>query len=161
MKKRIVFYQGELTMKQRKYRTTRDWKSFLATSAAGISFGFFLLLAASGFAQTVRTDDEAESVKRLAGKVISLTQNENDKAQIKNAKSTAVADDKTIRPLRINIPQEALADLRRRIAATRFPDKEMSMIGRRACSSPRDDSGHDRMNRGFAFQCSFKFIGGG
>jgi quercetin dioxygenase-like cupin family protein len=110
-------------MKQSEHRITRDWKSFLATSAAGISLGFFLL-AASGFAQTARTDDEAEIVKRLQGKVITLTQNENTKAQTNQAKSTAARDDKAIRPFRINIPQEALTDLRRRIAATRFPDKE-------------------------------------
>src|SRR3954465_441498 len=30
----------------------------------------------------------------------------------------------TIRPFRVEIPDEAVADLRRRIAATRWPDKE-------------------------------------
>ena len=35
----------------------------------------------------------------------------------------AVTDD-TIRPFRAEIPEEAIADLRRRIAATRWPDKE-------------------------------------
>src|SRR5207248_8220142 len=30
----------------------------------------------------------------------------------------------TIRPFRINVPEEDLADLRRRIAATRWPEKE-------------------------------------
>ncbi|HET7639134.1 MAG TPA: epoxide hydrolase N-terminal domain-containing protein, partial [Ktedonobacteraceae bacterium] len=29
-----------------------------------------------------------------------------------------------VRPFRINVPEEDLADLRRRIAATRWPDKE-------------------------------------
>jgi hypothetical protein len=29
-----------------------------------------------------------------------------------------------IRPFRINIPEEALVDLRRRVAATRWPDRE-------------------------------------
>src|SRR5437868_12727090 len=29
-----------------------------------------------------------------------------------------------IRPFRVNVPKEQLADLRRRIAATRWPDKE-------------------------------------
>jgi pimeloyl-ACP methyl ester carboxylesterase len=32
--------------------------------------------------------------------------------------------DSAIRPFRINIPQEALVDLRRRVAATRWPDRE-------------------------------------
>ncbi len=29
-----------------------------------------------------------------------------------------------VRPFRINIPEEALVDLRRRVAATRWPDRE-------------------------------------
>ena len=29
-----------------------------------------------------------------------------------------------LRPFRVDIPEEAIADLRRRIAATRFPEKE-------------------------------------
>ena len=32
--------------------------------------------------------------------------------------------DNTVHPFRINVPEEALVDLRRRIAATRWPDKE-------------------------------------
>jgi len=37
---------------------------------------------------------------------------------------TRTHEDDSIRPLRANIPQEALVDLRRRIAATRWPNKE-------------------------------------
>ena len=37
---------------------------------------------------------------------------------------SAAADDQSIRPFRVNIPQDALDDLRRRIASTRWPDKE-------------------------------------
>src|SRR5918998_1729227 len=33
-------------------------------------------------------------------------------------------DTKAIRPFRVNVPQEALDDLRRRIAATRWPERE-------------------------------------
>ncbi len=36
----------------------------------------------------------------------------------------AAADGSTIRPFRINVPEEALTDLRRRIAATRWPERE-------------------------------------
>jgi pimeloyl-ACP methyl ester carboxylesterase len=36
----------------------------------------------------------------------------------------AATDDTAIRPFRISVPQEALVDLRRRIAATRWPEKE-------------------------------------
>jgi len=35
------------------------------------------------------------------------------------------ADDSTIRPFHIDVPEEELADLRRRIAATRWPSKEL------------------------------------
>jgi pimeloyl-ACP methyl ester carboxylesterase len=38
--------------------------------------------------------------------------------------SAAAATDDAIRPFRINVPEEALVDLRRRLAATRWPDKE-------------------------------------
>jgi pimeloyl-ACP methyl ester carboxylesterase len=37
---------------------------------------------------------------------------------------TAAADGSTIRSFRINVPEEALVDLRRRIAATRWPERE-------------------------------------
>jgi pimeloyl-ACP methyl ester carboxylesterase len=40
------------------------------------------------------------------------------------AEFAAAADDSTVRPFKVNISDEALADLRRRIAATRWPDKE-------------------------------------
>jgi len=36
----------------------------------------------------------------------------------------AAAEDKAIRPFRVNVPEAALVDLRRRIAATRWPDRE-------------------------------------
>jgi len=40
------------------------------------------------------------------------------------AKSPAATEDKAIRPFRVKIPEEALVDLRRRLAATRWPDQE-------------------------------------
>jgi len=36
----------------------------------------------------------------------------------------AAADDSTIRPFKINVSEEVIVDLRRRLAATRWPDKE-------------------------------------
>ena len=36
----------------------------------------------------------------------------------------AASDDTAIRPFRVNIPQAALDDLRQRLVATRWPDKE-------------------------------------
>ena len=37
---------------------------------------------------------------------------------------TTATGDTTIRPFKVQVPQAALDDLRRRIAATRWPDKE-------------------------------------
>ena len=42
-----------------------------------------------------------------------------------SAMPTAAAEDTTIRPFRVDTPEEALDDLRRRIAATRWPSKEL------------------------------------
>lgn len=41
-----------------------------------------------------------------------------------HANRSAVADDAAIRPFRVNVPQAALDDLRNRLLATRWPDKE-------------------------------------
>ena len=40
------------------------------------------------------------------------------------AKARAAAEDNAIRPFRVSVPDEQLVDLRRRIAATRWPDRE-------------------------------------
>ncbi len=40
------------------------------------------------------------------------------------AKSGAAADDKAIRPFHVKIPKDAVADMRKRIAATKWPEKE-------------------------------------
>ena len=45
-------------------------------------------------------------------------------ASTSNEASTAVADDPTIRPFRIEVPQGAIEDLRRRIDETRWPERE-------------------------------------
>ena len=41
------------------------------------------------------------------------------------AEPGAATEDPTIRPFRVDVPEEELADLRRRIAATRWPSKEL------------------------------------
>jgi pimeloyl-ACP methyl ester carboxylesterase len=41
------------------------------------------------------------------------------------AEPSAAAEDATIRPFRVEVPDQALDDLRRRIAATRWPSKEL------------------------------------
>ena len=39
-------------------------------------------------------------------------------------KAGAITEDKAIRPFRVNVPEEQLVDLRRRVMATQWPDKE-------------------------------------
>ena len=45
----------------------------------------------------------------------------------------AAAKSSKIRPFRVDIPDQALDDLRRRIAATNWPEKRRSRINPRAC----------------------------
>jgi pimeloyl-ACP methyl ester carboxylesterase len=45
-------------------------------------------------------------------------------AQVRSAAKTLAGERDSIRPFRVNVPQAALDDLRRRIAATQWPDKE-------------------------------------
>jgi hypothetical protein len=73
-------------------------RSFLATTAAAGAFGLVLLVAPS-YTQTVPAADAQASV-------------------------IAAAEDNAVRSFRINVPEAALVDLRRRVAATRWPDRE-------------------------------------
>jgi hypothetical protein len=52
------------------------------------------------------------------------------------AQTVVAAGDSTIRPFHINVPEDALVDLRRRIAATRWPEgAKPSRMHHRASSS--------------------------
>jgi pimeloyl-ACP methyl ester carboxylesterase len=79
----------------------------LLTASAAVGASGLLLLAAPGHARTVPTAQTPASVNSLLP-----------------PKPDARPDDNSIRPFHINISDEALADLRRRIAATRWPEKE-------------------------------------
>jgi pimeloyl-ACP methyl ester carboxylesterase len=78
--------------------------------------GFFglIMFAVSGYSQTVPPIEAKTASTKI----------ETSITKVKKAQSTARAEDKSIRPFRINIPEKSLVDLKRRIAATRFPDKE-------------------------------------
>jgi hypothetical protein len=82
-------------------------RNILAVSAVGGTTFLLLLLAAASYAQTVRTVDAQAFVTSPLP-----------------AKQTAAAEDDSIRPFHINIPEEQIVELRKRIAATRWPDKE-------------------------------------
>jgi hypothetical protein len=50
---------------------------------------------------------------------------ERTTASPRPAEPEAATEDTTIRPFRIDIPDQALDDLRRRLAATRWPSREL------------------------------------
>ena len=64
-----------------------------------------------GHAQTTETQNHAIGVR-------------HDSIQRYTTGSEQAADKDAIRPFHVSIPEEALVDLRRRIAATRWPEKE-------------------------------------
>jgi pimeloyl-ACP methyl ester carboxylesterase len=90
-----------------------DWHRIAATSVA-LAFGF-ALLAAPSYAQTVTP------------KKSTTKQKEAPMTQLATARLDPTASNTTaeIRPFHINVPEEQLVDLRRRLAATRWPDKEL------------------------------------
>jgi len=86
--------------------TPFERRSFLATSTAAGVFGF-VLLAVSAYAQTVPVVDVKVSVITLLPRTLS-----------------GAVHDYAVRPFRIDVPEAALVDLRRRVLATRWPDRE-------------------------------------
>ncbi len=91
-----------MTLQKLQYPTLRG---FLAASVTALSVCLFAL-AAPNHAQTMATSD-ADAVVVAAA-----------------PETSQAAEDRSIRPFSVQVPQAALDDLRRRIAATRWPDKE-------------------------------------
>jgi thiol-disulfide isomerase/thioredoxin len=89
-------------------------KSVLCTATFGL-----VLLAANSHAQTVPAGRASTSVTNALA-----------------AGSPAVVADESIRPFPVNVPEEQLRDLRRRIAATRWPDRET--VADRSQGAPLD-----------------------
>jgi pimeloyl-ACP methyl ester carboxylesterase len=81
-------------------------RRFIATLASMCAFGPALLVVPS-YAQSVSTAGaEVSFISHLPTKL------------------GAAVEDREVRPFHINVPEAALVDLRRRIAATRWPDRE-------------------------------------
>jgi pimeloyl-ACP methyl ester carboxylesterase len=78
----------------------------LKKSLCTVTFGLVLLVP-NGHAQTVLADNASTSVTNTVA-----------------AKSSAAAADESIRPFQVNVPEEALVDLRRRIGETKWPERE-------------------------------------
>jgi hypothetical protein len=85
---------------------------FGALSAGAFSL---VLLSAPGFAPSAFAADNP---------AVSATTDETLIRPVKVAVAQRVGVDESIRPFRVHVPQAQLDDLRRRIAATRWPDKE-------------------------------------
>jgi pimeloyl-ACP methyl ester carboxylesterase len=105
-------YQGRRSETCGRRKVIMHAKPLLPTLAALVSsvaphiFGI-ALLAVVGHAQTARANSQAAFSNPLPAKPASAT------------------EDESARPFHINIPEEQLADLRRRIAATRWPEREL------------------------------------
>ncbi len=84
-----------------------NWRIFRAVKLAATAFGV-LLVAASSYAQT------------LIKKETTVSQLET--LQLDAVPQTATAE---IRPFHINVPEDQLVDLRRRIVATKWPEQEL------------------------------------
>ena len=81
--------------------SSHSGRGLLVTSAAANAFGL-VLLAASWHAQTVPAAEQVTPSKE----------------------STSTPGTSEVRPFHVNVPDAVLVDLRRRIAATRWPDRE-------------------------------------
>src|SRR5262249_10686155 len=106
------------------------------TGAYGLPSRFFVVFFAATVSlaptATVRAQQPAQTGGQTRGAVKALaatattTKKEgapNQLNTVQPAPATGAAA-AAIRPFRVNVPQAALADLRRRIAATRWPDQE-------------------------------------
>ena len=87
-------------------KVQHNWRMFRATTLAATAFGL-LLAAASSYAQTVTKKDNTVS--------------QSSAVLLDAMPQTATAE---IRPFHFTATEEQLADLRRRIVATKWPEKE-------------------------------------
>src|SRR5215213_424411 len=86
-----------------------------ATAGAAVGFGLLSRLLLVLFAATTPLALSAAA---------SAQQPARAGARARSAAKTLAGESDSIRPFRVNVPQAALDDLRRRITATQWPDKE-------------------------------------
>jgi pimeloyl-ACP methyl ester carboxylesterase len=94
-----------MTLDKRQYPARARTTRLCAATAAALAFGLSVFSSPS-YGQTAIVSDTERSVV----------------AQASTAR--AAGEDPSIRPFKVQVPQAALSDLRRRVAATRWPDKE-------------------------------------
>jgi Epoxide hydrolase N terminus len=85
-------------------------RSFLASSAAAGAFALLSRFLVVLFAATVSLAPPATVLAQQPAQT--------------GAQAQGSAEANAVRPFRINVPEAALVDLRRRVAATRWPDRE-------------------------------------
>ena len=100
---------------------TRRFLTLVAASVLGL-----LLIEGATYAQTV-------TQKKTIQKQSTITPAETTQTQLDGMTVTDTSR-AAIRPYHINIPEADLVDLRRRILATRWPDRRRSLINPRACN---------------------------
>lgn len=109
------FFQRESTLNYNEQKIERGrQRIYSAVFISAVNILGLLLLAVSGYGQTA----PATEIKTVKSEKASST------TPIKKNSNTTATVEQAIRPFRLNISEESLADLRRRLAATRFPDKE-------------------------------------
>src|SRR5215510_3712498 len=73
---------------------------------------------------TIRPSEEINHDRRRFVETVVATITATSTVSLFPANLTAAAEGDAIRPFRSNVPEDQLVDLRRRIAGTRWPDKE-------------------------------------
>jgi pimeloyl-ACP methyl ester carboxylesterase len=81
-----------------------------------------MAFAVPTYVQTVPAT-ETHSVSSFR-EATTIRQKETKMTQAVKVQSAASAENKSIRPFRINVPEDAIVDLRRRINATKWPERE-------------------------------------
>ena len=100
-------------------------RSLLATSAAAGAFGLlFVVLFAAMVSLSPPATVFAQQPTRTGVPSQGASGEKEKDMKSAEAKDIKSAEVEAIRPFRISVPEEALVDLRRRIAATRWPEKE-------------------------------------
>jgi pimeloyl-ACP methyl ester carboxylesterase len=96
-----------MTLKKARNNQSRvgNWRSALATTTAIVCIGLVGFVAPT-YAQSASAGNTAVPSSR-------------------SAKSGVAVGDKAIRPFHIHVPQKVLVDLRRRVVATRWPEREI------------------------------------
>jgi hypothetical protein len=91
--------------------------------------------------ETIKTSENINKDRRRLLGTAAMSIAVAGAASLLPAHLAAATQGDAIRPFTINIPEEQLVDLRRRIAATRWPIRKRSWIRRKACSSRRSSDG--------------------